>query len=289
MVRTIEQHFLPIVIFLLISVDGAEKEKSKKQEPRNALILAGAMSHIKGIGHYANAEDLYKQTAVAVTGTPWTVCANTVKKHVIEHNGAVTDVFQHSWNPNLEGAFEKAYLSAPFERLVGSYTGAFEDNRPYEQNLKGVYSTADSETDWNQVSWSISMSKAAMLMFQAEVKRNVTYDRVIFMRPDVLIIGRDLTLAKLPRGMVHCTTFNNGNGDFHFVMEHKHAEAIFKLHYRSPYSPTFQGHGWMKTWMADMAKTAVVSDNQIFAGIDEEVYRKVRLVRISPWCTPPLC
>jgi len=150
--------------------------------PRHALLLAGAVSQLHG-GHYQKAADLYSASNKHVLGAPFKICANTVKKHIIEFNGVPTDVFQHSWNPELEGGFRATYLAPPFNTFVKSYTGVFEDNRPYEAQLRPIYG-ADPAADWSQVSWSVSMSRAAMMMLQHEQANNITYDRIILVRPD---------------------------------------------------------------------------------------------------------
>ena len=59
-------------------------------------------------------------------------------------------MFQHSWNPELEGGFEKVYTEPPFNTYVQSYKGEFEDNRPYEQQLRPIYA-GDLANDWSQV------------------------------------------------------------------------------------------------------------------------------------------
>ena len=94
----------------------------------------------------------------------------------------------------------------------------------------------------------------------------------------MLIIDRNLNLAKLARGRMFCTSFGDAAGDFHFVMEHRHVEALFRLHFPSKEPPVFHGHGWVKAWMASQLglppKDAVTNDLQLFGGMDEEVYRK---------------
>jgi hypothetical protein len=90
-----------------------------------------------------------------------------VKRHVIEVNGVVTDIFQHSWSTHLEGEFKEVYTQPPYNSFVGGYVGQFEDNRLYEALLKPAYASED----WNQASWAISMAKAMRLMLQVEVGR----------------------------------------------------------------------------------------------------------------------
>lgn len=39
--------------------------------------------------------------------------------------------------------------------------------------------------------------------------------------------------------------------------------------------PFFEGHGWMKAWILKNTASPIANDNQLFAGMDEEVFRKV--------------
>ena len=69
----------------------ASKDHSSKASatrPRNALLLAGAVSQLHG-GHYQKAEDLY-YVSKSTLGAPYRICANTVKKHIIEFNKVLT-------------------------------------------------------------------------------------------------------------------------------------------------------------------------------------------------------
>lgn len=72
---------------------------SNTEQKRNALLVAGAFSKPSG-DHYGHAADLYSANALS-HGSMVRVCANTVKRHILEANGIVTDVFQHSWNPEV--------------------------------------------------------------------------------------------------------------------------------------------------------------------------------------------
>jgi hypothetical protein len=153
----------------------------------SAMTCSGAMSQLSG-EHYQHASDLY--STPKLLGEPYRICANTVKRHVVEFNQVATDVFQHSWNVEFQEGFRRAYEEPPFNRFIGSYEGLFEDNRPYEDQLRPVYN--GTANDWSQVSWSISMSRVVMLMLQAERRTGRRYDRIIVMRPDGIARLRDL-------------------------------------------------------------------------------------------------
>jgi len=78
---------------------GASTVTSSTEPKRHALLIAGAFSKQAG-GHYGHANELYSNTTRS-RGSMVRVCANTVKRHVLEANGIVTDIFQHSWNPEV--------------------------------------------------------------------------------------------------------------------------------------------------------------------------------------------
>lgn len=101
------------------------------------------MSRLSG-NHYQKSADLY--SGPTLKGQPYRVCANTVKKHIIEANGIPTDIFQHSWNPELATGFRRSYLDPPFNQYVANYTGLFENNLPYEEMLRSLY----NGSDWSQ-------------------------------------------------------------------------------------------------------------------------------------------
>ena len=62
----------------------------------------------------------------------------------------------------------------------------------------------------------------------------------------VLLLDRNLTLSRLPRGRVYCTSWGRAAGDFHFVMERAHARALMKVHYPVSQPLVFMGHGWIR-------------------------------------------
>jgi len=72
---------------------------SSTEPKRHALLIAGAFSK-QAHGHYGHAAELYSNTTRSHLSMV-RVCANTMKRHVLEANGVVTDIFQHSWNPEV--------------------------------------------------------------------------------------------------------------------------------------------------------------------------------------------
>jgi hypothetical protein len=79
------------------------------------------------------------------------------------------------------------------------------------------------------------------LSSQHEASLGFQYDRVVLIRPDVLIHNRrDLVLDKLKRGGMHCTTFGKAVGDFHFGKEEEEVDLVvcYLALLSVPFSPT---------------------------------------------------
>jgi len=121
-----------------------------------------------------------------------------------------------------------------------------------------------------------------MLMLQHEARTGALYDRVILVRPDVFM-NKNLDLSALPRNpkVMYSNSHGNGDGDFHFVMEHAHAESLGSVLWpnvgeKSKETLVVGNHGNMKRFMEHLNST-VKSDGQVYPGFHQDVYRKV------PW------
>lgn len=125
-------------------------------------------------------------------------------ENLFERNRATDafDFYQHSWNRDLAPAFRELY----------NFTAsAYSDNAPYKEAIGpllakplvhggggGEVQRGDASKpagEWSQMSWSISIVKAVELMLET----GNTYDRVILLRPDVVLLY-PLDLSKLPFG-----------------------------------------------------------------------------------------
>ena len=134
-----------------------------------------------------------------------------------------------------------------------------------------------------------------------EQASRVRYDRFVLTRPDLLLF-RDLPLTRLSRklGEAYCNSHGGAGGDFHFVLERWHVEAVAAnldtiialaanppLEHPKPYLTS--GHGMMRAFLDHALGPAAACDPAvrdarcrgvlsidlvIFAGFDQEVYRK---------------
>lgn len=259
---------------------------------RYALIFSGAVSRRGG--------QLIDRSATDLEGEYSDIefCAATMKRHVVAANGGSDhwDVFIHSWNPDLEGDFRSIYDFAAAD---------FEENDPYLERLSGIYANAATGDAWRDyhfgaLSHSVSHAKGALLVLDHERETGERYDRYVLTRPDVAIF-KDLRLDRLSRsrGAAYCNSFGGAAGDFHFVLERWHLEAVARnlatvlaLAAARPRTPPdlfwlTSNHGGMRSFLSAAlngtgcnargdpeCRGVVANDGQVIAGIDEEVYRK---------------
>jgi hypothetical protein len=253
----------------VLAVVKAFATKDGATEKRHALILAGAVSpladRVMNAPVNGSAHEAAKFSDIAF-------CAATIKQHLVGPNsvGVAWDYFMHSWNPGLKAALRENY----------DFTAAeFEENQPYETALQALH----PESQWGALSHSLSIGKGIALMFAHEAAHpGVWYERAIVTRPDVLTF-HDLELAKLARGgPAYCNSHGKGSGDFHWVFERWHLEALRDAVYggAAPEQHLIGGHGKMRSFLAhafnNTNRGQMLSDNQIFPGFDQDVYRKVR-------------
>ena len=116
-----------------------------------------------------------------------------------------------------------------------------------------------------------------MMQFQQQEMGGNEYSRVLLVRPDLLMV-KSLHLNALPPGKIYCNSFGNAAGDFRFVMESKHVPNLVAA--LSPHeSPSkwfvLGGHGNMRQFTLNVLRVPITGDAQLFAGEDEDVYRKI--------------
>ena len=160
------------------------------QPPPYAIVLSGAISssataattHSLRALRTAATTSPFDENGTASTlydhkreYVPLHVSAASIRKHVVLHNGgdSMWDIFAHSWNPELEHQIRKLFKPS---RAI------FEDNRQVERSQRHLYS---KDSEWSQVSWSISRAAATNIMLDHAKKRGADYSRVVYLRPDV--------------------------------------------------------------------------------------------------------
>ena len=277
---------LQLVVLLLLQSRAQETPREAPTSPkaaatttRYALLVAGAVSRLPSRRHGNMQQYTTAATLYAADQRPFfssvKVCVASIRRHILEANPASWDVFVHSWHPDLEDTYRQAFPEA--------VSMAFEDNRPFEQSLRGVF----KGEKWPAVSFSLSVGRVAMQLLQREQMHGPKqggsgYSRVLLMRPDVFMV-KNLDLAALPLGAIYCNSFGNAGGDFRFVMEPQHVpELVHALYPHSTSAKEAKGpwyvlgdHNNMRNFMVKVVRVAYRNDGQIMAGEMEDVYRKL--------------
>ena len=193
------------------------------------------------------------------------------------------DIFAHSWAPDLEAAYRDALPLAAAE---------FEDNRPYQRKMwaKGTAGLYNRSSDWHQLSYALSMAKAASLVLAHAERRWPPprfYDRVVFARADVLLT-RDLRLASLPPSASRVYVSGNSRpatklssrptlGDLHYVFStREQLQVISRLPELLQASTEAHVHNqW--SWRVLVRNNFSVHSDGFIESWDEGVYRKLRV------------
>ena len=123
----------------------------------------------------------------------------------------------------------------------------------------------------------MSSNAAALLQHVAICRRGVFYRRVIFVRPDVLLL-KDIRLADAAydphERVLHVNAMEGGLGDFHFVLSSSAAVGVIaRLPEEARRVPVIAANAWIKP-VFERAGFSLVRD-KLVPGVDEEVYRKV--------------
>jgi hypothetical protein len=118
------------------------------------------------------------------------------------------------------------------------------------------------------------MKKSIELLEEFEKNNNINYDKVIIYRPDLILI-KDLNLNKYDNDKIYVNKHGNCQGDFHFIMNSYNVKN-FKYLYDSIYNGNqHKTHFWIKNYINNFMQKEVIEDD-IVAGIDQEVIRKVQ-------------
>ena len=298
---------------------ASSSDVASRRQPRYALLLCGAVSRVYHHGSSLTPQSHHIYMGKSHPFTPVEVTGSSVMKHIVEANGGPdhVDTFIHCWNREVESRLRLVYKAS-------LRTALFEDNRPVQRKeVRGVRSNARQpsvlpnrffvRSDWRQVSWAISISRAVEMMVASCKKSNAAatalggggggggggsqcYDAVIIYRPDVMLL-RDLNVSALSppqqppqsaKGQGRQQTafvghWMHGHGDLHLVLPYAAAvrfgETVLPyLRRRDNAKP----HAWLPGFLKQHLRLAVAED-QLRPGWDEEVYRKI------PWAEDMSC
>lgn len=219
--------------------------------PRYALALVGAVGSIPtgmlGSGMFGS----HMNSNQPGDYPPLRVLAAMIRRHVLNPNEDQFDLFHFSWQPYLQDEYVY-HMYGMFSHAQAAY----EVNRVYRSAYERNFGFRNSTSVWNQWSYSLALSKAAMMTLQhVETQRGgVQYEHVIMIRADLAMI-KDLNLAALstdPRVVqtVCClpsSNFPNAFDDTIHVLRGKHALQTFaRLPFQNLVDPrAINGHSWL--------------------------------------------
>jgi hypothetical protein len=200
----------------------------------------------------------------------YTACYNSIKKHIVEANPNYEfDFFIHCWNKDLEENLKNLYNPKKF---------LFEDNSIYNNEISIKVKIL---TDFSGISHSLSIKKVILLLEEYQSENNFEYDFIILYRPDIIIIKNifmiDYNFNKI---------YSNGNasgdpkGDFHFLMNYNNLKKFKHMYDSIENGNPHKAHFWMENYVNNYIKQELISDN-IIAGIDQEVLRKINIIMIQ--------
>jgi len=169
------------------------------------------MSHTGG----ANLFSLTNDTSLFVNIT---VVAKMIEKHIFWPNNNSFDVFIHSWNYGL-----REWIIETFQPRAAVFSpfAYFEDSLGEVGSKYGIPPAEPSRF--------YSMRESLNLVKQAEFANGRPYERVVVFRPDVILFV-DMNMTNHSAMEVYNNCGNEGNADFHFVMNSTVA-AIFAQMY----------------------------------------------------------
>lgn len=191
----------------------------------------------------------------------------SIQKHIIECNPHCSfDFFIHCCSVDIEDKIVSLYNPKQWK---------FEDNRVYADDIKNRIS---DPSQYGQLSSVLSMKKVIDMVDES-------YDRVILIRPDVLI-WKDMLLNDYNKESIYVNKWISEMGDFHFVMSQEHV-YIFKNMFESAVGNNLCfGEGWIRKCILDQNNVQLKSDD-IEAGKHQEVIRKIKLTSVDRHGIPP--
>lgn len=221
-----------------------------------AICLSGAMSQIGD--RFLTPKSLYNNNPYV----NFNACYNSTKKHILDiNNNCKFDFFIHSWNADLKEKLEELYC--PQKSL-------FEDNSIF---INEINSKIKSESDFGGVSKSLSIRKSILLLEDFQNENNFEYDLIISYRPDVLLL-KNLYIKNYNIDKIYANSFNDGNGDFHFIMNYKNIKQFKDLYLSLDKGNEHKSHFWIKNYINNFMNQDLIEDG-IIAGKDQEVIRKI--------------
>jgi hypothetical protein len=238
-----------------------KREPMKNHRKRVAICLRGAVS--KQNAFFKQNEIYLDQPYV-----DYKKCARSIMKYIVEPNQSNYDFdfFCHGWNQDLEQDMLELYHPKKY---------LFENNNDYADYINSL---CQNEDDFGCVSQALTMKKVIELKEQYEKENK--YDIVILYRYDVLL-WKPLLLNEYNSSNIYVNAQEDGNGDFHFIMNEQNANQFKYLIDSIQKGNQCKMHFWIKNYINNYMKKNLVLD-RIVPGRDQEVIRKIQEFSIQP-------
>lgn len=247
-----------------------------------ALVIRGGVSRESG--------RLLDPKSVSYSESPYVnfeACRNSIFKNLIAANPSYDfDVFLQSWAPEIGQE-----LDASFRPVASSH----EENLKYSGQIRqlSLRSMANEiasgvlTRDFNfwpirtryaqtyaGISQALAIQKSLELMDGNS--DSTQYDFVVLCRPDVLLL-KEIHIYNYDPKFIYCNGYIDRMGDFRWIFSPEHRHWFTKLLVSIDQGGYHGTHTWIRDFFdaRGFLKTYVSDDIQ--AGVDEEVLRKVKL------------
>lgn len=223
-----------------------------------AVCLRGAVAKIDGAAFFTQGA-LYRPGQYI----NYVACHNSIQKHIINANSDCSfDFFIHCWNEDLQQPLVNLYRPKGF---------LFENNTPYNDEIN---KRVRHPNEFTGISHALSIKKSI------ELAESYQYDLVILFRPDLILL-KDMDLKKYDPSQIYVNGHSPPDpvGDFHFVMGQKIASEFKNLYDGALQGNPCKHHFWMQNYVSNFMNRPLLTD-EIIAGTDEEVLRKINAIMI---------
>lgn len=246
-----------------------------------AVLVRGGVSPID------RAYQSIRRTPQEVGRVSIEACFSSIQKNLVSANPeADFDFIVHSWQVDMAKALDETFAPVKSKYVENStfrktiFLGVLKSRinalvkspRFAVRALRHPFRSLAQ--DVSGISQAISIREVCRLFTSFCEAQNRSYDLVVILRPDVVILGK-VTLGDMMAGAVRCNNYGDRCGDFRWVLPPTLVpkftdlfSSIFSL--RRVHEP----HLWIRDYFDHIG--VHYYQDEIRAGQDEEVLRKTR-------------
>lgn len=256
-----------------------------------AIVLRGGVSKKQGRQlHAINPKDNIAGNLINLKP-----CAISFKKHILDINKDSTiDLYAHTWNSSLASEFLDLYSPKSFKSepnhsynfiiwLRVALSQYYRSSKSFLMLLKSISILFQRRydlygNDFAGISQSLAIKKGIQLAIRHENPAK-PYDAIFLYRPDLFLL-KNIDFSNYRLDQITCNNFRGDLGDFHFFIPRIYADEFMKL-FDSPFYGNYHDvHQWIRNYVLNYMKVQYGFDD-VVAGIDQEVLRKIRLSSIT--------